>query len=257
MNIVPVIIPTYKGEERLPRVRDCILNQRISGQIDTITWLRDNNTNGIYYTRAVNEGLLKFSPLHEFCLVLCDDVYLEPGCLRELLLCARALPRAGIISPVQKNRAGKVVWAGSASSWPYGAHMTEAQTTAPYCTYWPSGAVFLVRSQMLAEIGVMDGNMRFICSDADFGLTARARGWQCVVEPKAFAEHDFRGSKQTDDVEMNRLKTRDLLYFTRKWLSGELFRRLEYKGHELTDDRIKSQERIFIRTLEESFGITV
>ena len=226
--MVPVLIPTYKGETRISKVLTCVEEQ----DEKTMIFLRDNNTNGVYYTKAINEGLqlYAFNRDVEFCLVLCDDVYLEPGCLTSLLETAKKYPNAGIISPIQIDSERKVTWAGSAYSYPVGAHFKGILDQKPYPTPWPSGAVFLVRTALVKIIGVMDDNMRFICSDADYGFRARAAGFHCVVDPRAMAEHTFNGSAKTDDPELARIKNEDLLYFSRKWVSGGLFRKLEAGG---------------------------
>jgi GT2 family glycosyltransferase len=235
--MIPAIIPTYKGEARLPKVLDCVKKQ----SWQTTAWLRDNNVNGVYYTKAVNEGLREFAfqENNDFCLVLCDDVYMDPKCVEELVFAARQNPRAGIISPVQYavGEPYKCNWAGAGKSWPWGQHLTMVLSETPYPTLWASGAVFLVRTAMIKEIGLLDENMRFICSDSDYSLTARSRGWRCMVAPTAKVEHDFGGSAKAD-AELDFIKTKDALYFTRKWVSGGLFRSLEFKGHDITMDEI-------------------
>lgn len=251
--MIPVIIPTYRGEKRLPRVLECLNYQELPNGYRASVYVRDNNVNGIYYTRAINEGLRKFGFIGgvEYCLALCDDVYLKPGCLASLIKTARDNPKAGIISPVQYAPDGKIVWAGSAWSWPVGAHIVEKQNDKPYRTYWASGAVFLVKTELLKEIGLMDENMLFICSDSDYSFTARSRGWQCVVDPNAGVEHSFGGSKATTDLELTRIKTRDLLYFSRKWASSPLFKTLEYKPEaRLHRKNIERQERAWEGYLE-------
>lgn len=226
--MIPVVMPTYRGEKRLPKVLECLNSQDV--EIDI--FIRDNNVKGVYYTKAINEGLRKFAfnPGIEFCLVTCDDVYLKPNCIKELLKCAKDHPRAGIISPVQYSPNGTIEWAGSAQSWPLGAHVSQVLKDEPYVSYWASGACFLVRTEMIKEIGLMDENMLFICSDSDYSLTARSRGWFTMVAPDAHVQHTFHQSRKSVDPEIDIIKTKDLVHFSRKWVTGNLFRSLEYQG---------------------------
>lgn len=235
---VPVIIPAYRAEKRLPRVLDCVARQ----DVITHTFIRDNSEDNIYYTAAVNEGLLKF--LHtpsEYMLILSDDVFLDEGCLTALIRAAETEPRAGIISPIQVDSSGRIVWSSSLNAWPSGIHgIDDNRGLPPYEIPWASGAVLLVRTSALRECGVMDRNMRFICSDADLSLTFRARGWRCLVAPDATVTHDFDGSINTTNETLNDVKVADILYFTEKWLSGGLFRALEHNGERIGHQEIKN-----------------
>jgi hypothetical protein len=248
--MIPVIIPAYKSEDRMPQIRDRVLQQGI----ETETFVRDNSIDNIYYTMAINEGLRRYAFRDDvdFCLILCDDVLLQPGCLKAMVECAKANPLAGIISPVQKNAAGEIQWYGSLQSWPTGVHVVGPPEPEAFKTNWASGAVFLVRTEMVREIGLLDENMIFVCSDSDYSLTARSRGWECWVEPKAEVQHEFRGCQATANMTLERIKVTDMLYFTNKWVSGRLFRDLEYKGGMIRQDKISEFvidcEKYLIRT---------
>lgn len=251
--MIPVIIPTYKGEKRLPKVLAALDSQGVAIK----TFIRDNNVNGVYYTRAMNEGMLEYAfreDIH-FVLLLCDDVYLKPGCLIELLNLAHQKPKAGIISPVQKNANGQIVWSASERSWPAGCHFTQEIAKEPYQTPWASGAVMLVRTAMIKEIGLMDKNMRFICSDADYSFRARLQGYECWVNPEAEVEHEFGGSAKSDK-ELDKIKTEDALYFNRKWLSGGLFRTLEANPSRITFMAM-IEEEVKLQASLERFGASL
>lgn len=245
--MIPVIIPTYRGEQRLPRVKTCL---KENGVAEYNLYIRDNNVNGILYTRAMNEGMAKVMDQDErYLMLLCDDVYLRPGALSAMLAGMEANPDCGLVAPVQVDSKGAVHWAGSAWSWPAGAHMGRPAADHAYDSAWLSGACILARTECIKEIGLMDKNMRFICSDADWSFRARAAGWRCMVEPRAVVEHEFRGSASKGDPEMQRIKIEDSLYFTRKWLSGELFRRLEYPGKEHSHLAVLEEERNMERAI--------
>jgi GT2 family glycosyltransferase len=92
---------------------------------------------------------------------------------------------------------------------------------------------------MLREIGLLDESMKFICSDADISFTARSRGWQCLVVPSAFVEHELGGSASLTNEWLNKIKLEDQLYFSQKWLTGELYRGLAAEGPQLTEAIVK------------------
>ena len=92
---------------------------------------------------------------------------------------------------------------------------------------------------MIREIGLLDPNMRFVCSDADYSFTARARGWRCIVVPNAFVQHEPAGSQSLTPW-IDKLKLEDQLYFADKWLTGDLYRRLAMEGPRLSDELIQT-----------------
>jgi GT2 family glycosyltransferase len=120
--------------------------------------------------------------------------------------------------------------------------------TAPAETPWANGAALLIRTEVVREVGLFDKNMRFVCSDADFSFAARARGWKIFVVPAARCVHVTAGSAYTTNLQLELIKVQDVLYFARKWLSGDLFKSLAHEGHNLT----RTGVRIEIEKLEQS-----
>ena len=261
MSLVPIIIPYFKEQEKLKK---CLA--AIEGQSHTPceAFVRDNTHDNILYTAAINEGLRKYAwrPDVESVMVLNQDAYLQKNCVRELVEFMRDTPECGIAAPLQVTEAGSpmkwggpgtplkvgmaartVTWGGSLQAFPYGVHHCDefASYTAPRETPWANGACMLIRTELVREIGLFDRNMRFICSDADYSFTARARGWKIFVVPKAVVEHSLGASSRSTNREIDRVKARDALYFSRKWLSGDLYRELAYEGKELTRIGVKKE----------------
>ena len=80
--------------------------------------------------------------------------------------------------------------------------------------------------------------MRFIFSDADYSFTARSRGWKIVVAPNAVVQHSLSGSGSGASIFLNKVKLQDQLYFSEKWLNGDLYRRLAFEGNRLESESI-------------------
>lgn len=236
--MIPVIIPAFRSPERLSR---CLASVALQ-DCPVENYVRDNSTDNILYTAAVNEGLRKYAYGGEadFLLVLTQDCYLKENCLVNLAAYMESNPRCGIAAPLQLSAEGATTWAGSLDAWPAGVHVQNAaaEFPGPMKTYWASGACFLVRAECVRDVGLLDENMRFICSDSDYSLTARSRGWDVVMVPSAQAEHECDESAKVSAPWLQRIKINDMRYFTQKWLSGGLFQDLAYEGKNITGEAV-------------------
>lgn len=238
---VGVVIPYFRAAEDLKIAIDHLRKQR-GIQVDI--YVRDNSVDNILFTKAVNEGLRKFtfSDAYDYVLALNQDANLHEECLLQLVETMNKNLEVGICAPIALSADKAVNWAGSAQAFPWGCHVGYSLTQLPrqpFETFWVNGACMLLRTAMLREIGLLDENMKFIFSDADISFTARARGWKCFVVPSAFVEHEFSGSAETANNWLNKIKLEDQLYFARKWLTGEVYRNLAIEGSQLTTDIIK------------------
>lgn len=255
MTLVPVIIPHFQEREKL---RKCLAALDAQTYSPREVFVRDNTNDNILFTRAVNEGLRKYCYRDdvEHVLVLNQDAYLQPDCIGALVQFMGQTPECAVACPLQVGAAdGKiswggvgtplrvgvpareVTWGGSLQAFPHGVHRCDdfGAYRAPFETYWANGACMMIRTKAVREVGVFDENMLFICSDADFSFTARARGWKVHVVPKAIAEHGLAASSgQSINREIDLVKARDALYFARKWLSGDVYRELSWEGSSLT-----------------------
>jgi GT2 family glycosyltransferase len=236
MNLVPIVIPFFREHDKLKKCLAAIEAQSHPG---CEAFVRDNTNDNIFYTAAVNEGLAKYCyrPDVRYVMVLNQDAYLHPDCVRRLVEFMESQPDCGIACPLQVDAsATRVTWGGSLQAFPTGVHRNDqlASYTSPAETYWGNGACMLVRAETVREVGRFDRNMRFICSDSDFSFSARARGWKVFVVPGARVTHSLGASGSESNPELELVKTRDIQYFARKWLDGGLFRELAFEGSKLT-----------------------
>lgn len=239
---IPVIVPYFRAPEALLKNRQCLSNQ--SDLITIELFIRDNSDDNILFTKAVNEGLKSFL-FHEKCnyiLVLNQDAFMQNNCLIEMIKVMDDNPSIGICTPISIDNNWKINWAGGADAYPFGVHLTskiELLPQNPYFTHWANGACMLLRTSMIREIGLLDENMQFICSDSDYSFTARSRGWDIAVAPKAFVEHTYGGSSRSGNEWLENIKLQDQLYFAKKWLSGDLYRSLAVEGDKLSTEFVK------------------
>jgi len=252
---VGVVIPHFKSPDAL---QIAIMHVQKQRGVQTDIFVRDNSEDNILFTKAVNEGLRKFSYSGDFdyVLVLNQDANLYEECLHQLVQTMNKNPSIGICAPISLSKDKSVNWAGSAEAFPWGRHICSNLTQLPTTiseTYWINGACMLLRTAMLREIGLLDENMKFICSDADISFTARSRGWKCIVVPSAFVEHELSGSSSNTDEWLNTIKQQDQYYFARKWITGELYRYFALEGPQLTADFVATQMRTIQLNLKLSY----
>ena len=240
--MIPIIIPYYKNPEALAGCKLSIESQAYS---PVEAYIRDNSDDNILYTRAVNEGLRKYSQMTgiKYILVLNQDAFLQKETINKLVNSMDNNQKCGICCPIQINPSGgEVFWSGSYDAFPVGRHSTEKLATIPadFDTYWANGAAMLLRVEMIREIGLLDENMQFICSDADYSFTARARGWRVTVAHDAYVNHVGTSSMESKNDHLDIIKARDALYFSNKWLSGDLYRQLSYEGSRISNTQIRA-----------------
>lgn len=251
MITVPIVIPYFRAPDALEKCLAAIRNQKF---VNSEVFIRDNSEDNVLFTRAINEGLRQFSfkGSAEFILILNQDAYLRPLCLSNLVKIMQDYPKAGIAIPVAVTPDNQVSSFAALQAYPWGTSRGGSLSDVPqepFGTYWANGACMLLRVSMIHEIGLLDENMRFICSDADYSFTARSRGWDVMVAPNALVEHVLNSSGQISNPMIEEVKLSDQLYFGQKWLSADLYRRLAFEGQNLspnfiTEEIAKSQSNL-------------
>lgn len=235
INRIPVIIPYYRAEEKLQKCLDALVAQSYK---PIEIFVRDNSEDNILFTAAVNEGLNKYAyqPGIDYILILNQDAYVQQQTIVELVRCMEDNPACGISCPIQYEEDNlSVYWGGSYAAFPFGRHQCDPLTSynKNFETYWANGAAMLLRVAMIKEIGLMDKNMRFICSDSDYSFTARSRGWKVMVAHKARIYHSSGASGISADNFINKIKIQDVLYFAKKWLTADIYKSLAFESDQL------------------------
>jgi hypothetical protein len=133
----------------------------------------------------------------EFVAILNQDVSLDKDWLHELLRGAERHPESGIIAsnvlfhdnPRIVNAYGNDVhFTGLVFSRFLGEseeHCKEEYLIAP------CGAAFIVRREVIDDVGFIDSAFFMEFGDIDFALRVWLRGWKCVIIPTAKAFHKF------------------------------------------------------------------
>ena len=233
--MIPVVVPAFRAEAKLANCLQHLERQTVKTQ----AFVRDNSEDNIYFTAAVNEGLrmcLQSAP--QYIVVLNQDMYLNSNAIENLVAFMNDHPACGIAQPLQVHEKDHslVICGGGLQAFPFGkhshGHISEFQDSEiPWC----NGACMILRTAMMREIGLFDENLIFIGSDSDYCFTARARGWEVWRCASAVGVHEVGGSGHiAADAELEKIKLEDMIYFAKKWLTGDLYRTLAAEGATLT-----------------------
>ena len=238
-NMIPTIIPYYKNKNQLEKCTAHLKKQTVEVE----TFIRDNNSNNIYFTAAVNEGIKKYlSQPCEYILALNQDMYLEPAAAEKMVAFMNSHPECGIGAPLHlyADDPDYVIFAGGYESFPFGKHQHGrlSEFTEDKQILWCNGACMVLRKEMIQEIGLLDENFVLLGSDSDYCFTARSRGWQVWRIAGARGIHEYGVSGVSADVDIEILKIKDMTYFGKKWLTGELYREMAYEGQHYTPEII-------------------
>jgi len=231
--MIPVIIPFYKNKTQLDK---CLLHLKQQSMAVDV-YIRDNTHDNIFFTAAINEGIRHFlEKPAKYMILLNQDMYLDPRAVEEMVNFMNRNPRCGIGAPLQLHPQSPeyVIWAGCYEAFPVGRHQHgprhQFQTDEPI--YWANGACMILNKQMVQEIGLLDKNLVFIGSDSDYSFTARSRGWEIWRIAAAVGVHEHGASGHCADPHIEMLKINDMLYFSKKWLNGDLFNSMAFEGRE-------------------------
>lgn len=238
--MIPVIIPAYKNKDQLEKCIKHLNDQTVGVEI----FVRDNSDDNIYFTAAINEGLRKYLDADcEYMIILNQDMYLGPEAVEKMVAFMDAHPQCGIGTPLQLygEDTNYVTCAGCFEAFPTGKHQHGplAKFTSDQEIFWGNGACMILRKKMVQEIGLLDKNFVFICSDSDYCFTARARGWQVWSIASAKGIHEHGASTEISNSEIEKLKLKDILHYAKKWLNGELYKEMACEGKNCTDQNVK------------------
>lgn len=251
--MIGVIIPFYKHRDQLDQCLACLRKQTVPVEI----FVRDNTHDNIYFTAAVNEGLrVCLDKGCDYVLVLNQDMYLHPDAVEHMLRLMDSRPPCGIAAPLQlsPNDPSTVICGGGMEAWPAGRLCGGplSQFTKDDQIHWADGACMMLRRQTVEEIGLFDKNLVFIGSDADYSFTARSRGWQVWRASAARGTHQRGGSATVQNHALEVRKVKDMLYFSDKWLTQELYRQLAHPAETVEPERVEKLRQRMLEVIKEN-----
>lgn len=239
--MIPCVIPYYKALLRLHKCKKHLKAQTMPVKIHVV----NDSRKGTGYTATVNRGLrfwLNRASEWDYIVVCDQDMYLDNNAIEEMYKFLESHPKCGIAVCLQRLEGRTDFVDGSGiECYPIGnqlqCHISYYEKGAKPC-WWGDVACMMVRKECMWDIGLLNENFRFICSDSDYTLTARSMGWE-VWTPNAAGFHQ-RGKAAPKEYEGKTIKqisrnpimkqmNRDREMFARKWLGSEYYQILKYE----------------------------
>lgn len=224
------IIPHYGSDADLQACLDSIKRQtykRIRAGVI------DNNKKNRMFTGAINTGILGCleagASEWDVLWILNNDAIAERHCAAAALDCMFHVERCGIVGSknVDPMNMDHIVWGGGAQFIPAGVHkqgqVSKGHLAVRTLETWITFSSAFVSFRLIREIGLLDGNLRHICSDSDYCLRAGWAGWKCCYEPSSMVSHAHRSSAAASSktpTELDKIKAHDANIFRWKWELG-------------------------------------
>lgn len=220
--MIGFVIPSYQAPEDLERCKECIVKQRYLGEsIAYDIFVHDNSFDNIFFTAAVNKGLRHFLGEVEKICVINQDVFLENRAINKMLKLMQSNPDIGIVCGCMLPSEDTNICIDTGGLWalPSGGSLTQArQELKDAPLLWATAACWLLRPEMIEEIGLLDENLVHFCSDVDYCYTARSRGWEVWRCAGAIGIHKPKSLQLSEELYLQ--KSKDTEYFIKKWCGG-------------------------------------
>lgn len=141
----------------------------------------------------------------EFIWLLNNDTTVDPAALGDLVAALQAWPRARIAGSkilyssqpdVLRFAGGEFsAWWGSARHRGYDEHDTGQHDVVERCDF-VTGCSLLIRSSVVAEIGLMPEDYFLYSEDVDWNASAATAGWESLYVPTSRIWHRVSGSSK-------------------------------------------------------------
>ncbi|MGB6058129.1 MAG: glycosyltransferase family 2 protein [Microthrixaceae bacterium] len=159
-------------------------------------------TENVGYAGGANLALREWlSSGQQYCFVAAHDLTVEPHTLARLVGVAESNPDFGVIAPWFTPRVARVGELGEV------AGITEFT--------WVSGSGYLLRRELLEQIGLFDEDFGSYCEDRELCMRARINGWRvgavrgAGASSRGSAHHDTANVMMHGNQILLRIKYRD------------------------------------------------
>jgi GT2 family glycosyltransferase len=240
-------LPVYNGEEFLEQALDSILNQTFA---DFSLVVSDNaSTDGSQqmvrerfpevqlldhpkeqgYARAASLGMAFLADRTKYIFSTTNDVIVDPDLLSVLVSYAEQHPKAGVLGTrIYFFDRPTVLWHAGGRIHPLHGHSShigwERQDHPRYAKVracdFVTGCGFLLRSDVVKEIGFFNENLIFYSEDADLCYRVREKGFEVIYVPEAKMWHKVSTTLAKNRPLQLRYSTRNNLYLLQRHKVG-------------------------------------
>lgn len=148
------------------------------------------------YAGGMNAGIewwLRETDL-PFCLLLTQDVELEPDALLRMAEVMEAVPEAGAVGPRVQHGTGPLATVSAGGfvdpERSLVGHLRRGQAEEPYAADWVDGGCMLLRREAVERVGSFDERYFMYFEENDLCQRLRKAGWRVMVAPGALAVHE-------------------------------------------------------------------
>jgi GT2 family glycosyltransferase len=240
--MIPVVIPYYRAKKRLRKCRKHLKTQTIKDRLEV--HIVNDSRKGSGYTAAVNRGLRHYLAQPngwDYIVVLDQDMYLDPDAIEQFVKCMDSHPKCGVAVALQRLYDRPVFAQGGGHDCiPVGVveqmHITYFTEDTP--AFWGDIACCMIRKECLWDTGLLDENFNFVCSDSDYTLTARSKGWEVWIAAEVKGIHQRGEAAPEPDMDLinnpprlyNQIR-KDCDLFRAKWEKSDYYELLKYEDH--------------------------
>ena len=158
------------------------------------------NKSNLGFSKAVNQGIKTFENSN-FFLLINNDAFLSPNCLKELI---KSSEDAAIVGPrIFYKDNPNIIWQGGGffKKIKLGISVPEknkiAKNNKNVKVDFLSGCVILIPKKAYSKIGLFDEKFYFYGEDLDYCLRAKKNGVKIIYVPKATAYHNIKKIEQS------------------------------------------------------------
>jgi N-acetylglucosaminyl-diphospho-decaprenol L-rhamnosyltransferase len=187
------------------------------------------------FAAGVNQGVRRATG--RAILLLNPDAEVEPGAIAALQAGLARLPDAGIVAPRLRDTEGRPVLACYPFLSPldvawrhlqlryvlpdlvtgrYRRQTLDPARVEPVPVAWAQGACWLIRREMLDQVGPLDEEFFLYAEEVDLALRAARRGWRTYLIPTASVRHaEGSSSRQVVPLKLASHYLSKVVYFAK------------------------------------------
>lgn len=161
------------------------------------------NQQNLGFTGGNNVGIrLAISSGFDYIFLLNNDTYFDKGFLDPLVKFLDQNPEVGAVQPLiyEKIKQKKVWHAGGQFNTFTGSTTSikvEVELSDPYESEWLTGCAFMIRSQVITDIGSLNPTYFAYFEDVDWSFRIKSYGKTLFIVPSAVLFHEVSGATKS------------------------------------------------------------